>query len=383
MDKKAKFNILHIDSFQNYGGAQNDIVILLEFLKLYYDKSFNIYVIHNNNKRLKGELDKIGINNLSIEMKNFLDIYAVFKIRNFLTKHDIDLINFHSSRDHFLGGIASLLIFKKRISKVLTRHVAYRISFLKGFLIYRFLTDGFIAISDYIKNILIKDVKIDPKKIETIYSPRIYDEDGLQKEMFVYGLERQNVRSELGIKPDEKMISLIGRLSKEKGHEVLIKAAELIIKTRNDIKFVIIGEGVLYKHITDFINKKGLKEYFIISGFKKDIKKFIVASDLIIVPSGLEGMGSIIIESCAFKKAVIASNAGGIPEIIRNNETGLLFGAGDYAQLAGKIISLVDNRGLIEKLGLNCYNEVVKKFDAKEIASKTVLFYLKLLTNLS
>lgn len=377
MDGKGKLNILHIDSFKSFGGAQTDIVVLLKFMKLNHSDKFNIYVIHNDNKRLKRELDKSGINNTSIKMVNFIDIFAIFRIRCFLKKQSIDLINYHSSLDHFLGGIAAATIFKKKIAKVLTRHVAYKIDFLKGFLIYRFLTDGFITISDFIKKSLVKDMKINPDKIETIYSPRIYNIN--EKEISLYLSKKTSIKNELGIMPEEKMVSLIGRLSKEKGHEVLINASELIIKKRNDIKFVIIGEGELYGDIVNLINKKGLKKYFIISGFQEDIKRFIAASDLIIVPSGLEGMGSIIIESCALKKAVIASNTGGIPEIIKNNETGILFKNGDYTELADKIISLVDKPESIEKLGLNCYNEVVKKFDAKEIASKTALFYLSLL----
>ncbi len=375
MNKKNKFNILHIDGFKGFGGAQNDIVILLKFIKQYHNENFNIYVIHNNNERLKAELDKLGISNFSVKMTNFLDIFALFKIRRFLKRYDIDLVNFHSSLDHFLGSIAAVSIFKKKIVKVLTRHVAYKVDFLKGFLIFRFLTDRFIVISDFIKKGLVEDIKIDPQKIRTIYSPRIYNE----KEISFYESKKNNVRKELGIKPEEKMVSLIGRLSKEKGHEILINAAELITKKRNDIKFVIIGEGELYRQILDLIDKKGLKEYFILSGFKDEIKTFITASDLIIVPSGLEGMGSIIIEACALKKAVIASDVGGIPEVIINNETGLLFKNGDFAGLADKIISLIDKSKLIEKLGLNCYNKVVKKFDAKIIASETSLFYLNLL----
>jgi glycosyltransferase involved in cell wall biosynthesis len=373
MDKKNKFNILHIDGFKNFGGAQNDIAILLKFMNKYHGADFNIYVIHNNNERLKAELDKSGIYNFSVKMTNFIDIFAILGIRRFLKERDIDLINFHSSLDHFLGGIAAVSIFKKKIVKVLTRHVAYKVDFLKGFLIFRLLTDKFITISDFIKKRLIEDIKIDPQKIRTIYSPRI---DG---EAPFYESEKNNVRTELGIKAGEKMISLIGRLSKEKGHEVLINAAELIIKKRSDIKFVIIGEGELYSQIVDLIAKKGLGGYFILSGFKENIKTFIAASDLIIVPSGLEGMGSIIIESCALKKAVVASDVGGIPEIIKNNDTGLLFKNGDFAGLADKIISLIDKPESIEKLGLNCYNEVVRKFDAEAITAETAVFYLDLL----
>ncbi len=385
MNKKNKFNILHIDGFKGFGGAQNDIVILLGFMKKYHSEDFNIYVIHNNNERLKAELDKFDISNFSVRMTNFLDIFAVFKIRRFLKRRDIDLVNFHSSLDHYLGGIAAVSIFKKKIVKVLTRHVAYKVDFLKGFLIYRFLTDGFIVISDFIKKSLVKDIKINPQKIKTIYSPRIYSgfDSGDEKEVSFYEPEKAEMRKELGIKPSEKMISLIGRLSGEKGHEILIKAAELIIKKRNDLKFVIIGEGELYGRIINLIKEKKLNDYFVLSGFKENIKKFIAASNLIIVPSGLEGMGSIIIESCALKKAVIASDVGGIPEIIVNNETGLLFKTGDFAELADKIIFLIDKPELIEKLGLNCYNEVIKKFDAKIISSETASFYLDLLNKIS
>ncbi len=376
MNKKNKFNILHIDSFRNFGGAQNDIVILLKFMKRYHGEYFDIYVIHNNNRKLKEELDKIGIYNISVKMTNFLDIFALFKIRRFLKIYDIDLINFHSSLDHFLGGVAAISIFRKKIIKILTRHVAYKVDFLKGFLIYRFLTDRFIVISDFIKNRLIDDIGIDKSIIKTIYSPRI-DKD--EKEIFFYESEKADIRKELGINSGEKMVSLIGRLSGEKGHEIFIKAAELIVKKRNDLKFVIIGEGELYDYIINLIRERRLNDYFILSGFKKNIKKFIAASDLIIVPSGLEGMGSIIIESCALKKAVIASDAGGIPEIIKNNETGLLFKTGNFSELAEKIMYLIDKYDLIENFALNCYNDVVKKFDVKTVTSETVVFYLELL----
>jgi Glycosyltransferase len=131
------------------------------------------------------------------------------------------------------------------------------------------------------------------------------------------------------------------------------------------------------------IKAKGLKDYFVISGFKENIEKFIYASDLITVPSGLEGMGSIIIESCALKKTVIASDVGGIPEIIKNNETGLLFKNGDFFELAEKIMYLIDKYDLIENFAVNCYNEVVKKFDAKAVASQTAEFYIELLNSVN
>jgi len=378
MNKKNKFNILHIDGFKSFGGAQNDIVILLRFMKQYHGEVFNIYVIHNNNERLKAELDKYGIDNFSVGMTNFIDIFAVFKIRRFLKLRDIDLVNFHSSIDHFLGGIAAVSILKKKIIKILTRHVAYKVDFLKGFLIYRFLTDRFIVISDFIKESLVRNIKAPREKIKTIYSPRIYNDEN---KITFSESEKTEIRTELGIKPDEKIISLIGRLSGEKGHEIFIKAAELIAEKRKDLKFVIIGEGELYEYIKKLISERNLKDYFVLSGFKDNIKKYIASSDLIIVPSGLEGMGSIIIESCALKKAVIASDVGGIPEIIRNNETGLLFKSGDFSELAEKIMYLIDKYDLIENLALNCYNEVVKKFDAKAVASETSAYYLELLKN--
>ena len=385
MDKKGKFNILHMDGFREFGGAQTDVVVLLKFIKLRHEDKFNVVVIHNGNKRFKEELDRAGIDNSCIKMRNFMDIAAVFKIRRFLKKQDIDLINFHSSLDHFLGGIAAISVLNKRIVKILTRHVAYRIDFIKGFLIYRLLTDGFISIYDLIKEALTADMKIDPSKIATIYSPRIYEGEDSGGIPYKRGAAdsaavKKSVKDTLGVRPEEKMVVLIGRLSGEKGHETFINAAELLVGTgRKDIKFVIIGEGELYDRITGLIERKGLGENFVLTGFKNDIKKYILAADLIAVPSGLEGMGSIIIESCALKKAVIASNVGGIPEIIRNNDTGVIFESGNHAEFAEKIASLLDNPAEIEKLGLNCYNEVVEKFDAAGIADETAAFYLSFL----
>ncbi len=392
MENNKKFNILHIDSFEGYGGAQKDISVLLSSMKLTeFSERFNLFVVHNNNKMLGEELTNLNIPNFSIKMKNFMDIRAIMKIRRFLIDYNIELINFHSSRDHFLGGIASLLS-GKRIIRVLTRHVAYKISPFKGFLIYRLLTDYFIAVGVFIKNILIDSLRIEPDKISVIHSPRTY---ASAPEILELEAQKEEVRKELGAFAGVPIVSVIGRLSREKGHLVFLKAARIVLRsglsltsTKKDhagntpdikIKFVIIGEGEMLEKIHEFININNMSDYFILTGFKKDIKKYIYVSDVIVVPSGLEGMGSIIIESCSLKKAVIASDVGGIPEIIRDNDTGLLFKNGDYASLAEKIIYCLNRKNIMERLGSNCYNKVVNEFDAVKIAKITAMLYLKLL----
>ncbi len=412
-------NILHIDSYDKYGGAQKSTVNSLKAIKLMLKSlqpnsnldlsavkknaflteetdlynncggskhqrsahtqnskyNFNFYVIHNNNKIYEEELNNLNIPNFSIKMKNFGDIIAIAKISKFLIKYKINIVIFHSSRDHMLGGIACFLSGRK-IIKILTRHVAYNVSFLKGFLIYHLLTDHYIAISKYIKNILIDDLKINPDKITVIYDIRFSDETmGTD----AAGITEVYVKNELNIPEEMKIISIIGRLSNEKGHKTFLNAARLIIKKRKDIKFMIVGDGDLFENIKEFINDNNLSDYIIMTGFKKNIERYIEASDLIIVPSGLEGLGGIIVESCMQKKPVIASNVGGIPEIIDNKLTGILFEKDNFHELAEKILNIIDNKQMLNKLGNNCYKKISEEFNPYKLAEENLNLYLRLL----
>ncbi len=426
-------NILHIDSYNQYGGAQKSTVNCLNVIKtinslklskpyIYPDNSdcnynFSFYVIHNANKVYEEELNNIGIPNFSIQMKNFGDIFAIIKIAKFLRKYEIDIIIFHSSKDQMLGGIACFLS-GRRIVKILTRHVAYNISMLKGFLIYHLLTDHYIAISKYIKNILINDLRIKENKITVIYDIRFtdyynkYDNNYANKERInklenktgieiKSGIETKtaaktktaitteietnktinnvnDVKMEFGIRENEKIISIIGRLSNEKGHTTFLNAAKQIIKKRKDIKFLIIGSGDLFDTVKEFIINNNLSGYIIMTGFKKEVEKYISASDLIVVPSGLEGLGGIIVESCIEKKAVIASNVGGIPEIINNNLTGILFEKDNFSELSDKILNIIDNKKMLNDLGTNCYKKITEEFNPYKLAEENIALYCRL-----
>jgi glycosyltransferase involved in cell wall biosynthesis len=454
-------NILHIDSYNQYGGAQKSTINSLKAIgsslklsKLHLNSSdnnkyndseynlnhssncnynFNFYVIHNANKVYEEELNNIGIPNFSIQMKNFGDIFAIIKIAKFLRKYKIDIIIFHSSKDQMLGGIACFLS-GRRIVKILTRHVAYNISMLKGFLIYHLLTDHYIAISKYIKNILINNLRIKESKITVIYDIRFTgyggnsDNSNKKNNQYYYNYNNDNreqinnlenkteieinsgietktaaktkpaiapeteieietnktinnindVKMEFGIQENEKIISIIGRLSNEKGHATFLNAAKQIIKKRKDIKFLIIGSGDLFDTVKKFIINNNLSNYIIMTGFKKEIEKYISASDLIVVPSGLEGLGGIIVESCIEKKAVIASNVGGIPEIINNNLTGILFEKDNYNELSDKILDIIDDKKMLNDLGTNCYKKITEEFNPYKLADENIALYCRL-----
>jgi glycosyltransferase involved in cell wall biosynthesis len=424
--KTKTINILHIDSYNRYGGAQKSTINSLKAIKLVLKSSqpnskynFNFYAIHNNNKIYEEELNNLNIPNFSIKMKNFGDITAIIKISKFLIKYKINIVIFHSSRDHMLGGIACFLSGRK-IIKILTRHVAYNISFLKGFLIYHLLTDHYIAISKYIKNILIDNLKINPDKITVIYDIRFADVDDITDTAGTAGTHadkdtnksntatinniankdtdkaditdinankdtdkadeiKNQVKKELNIPEEMKIVSIIGRLSNEKGHITFLNAAKFIIEKRKDIIFMIIGDGDLFANIKEFITDNKLSDYIIMLGFKKNVEQYIKASDLIIVPSGLEGLGGIIVESCMRKKAVIASNVGGIPEIIDDGLTGILFEKNNFHELADKILNVIDDKKMLNELGNNCCKKITEEFNPYRLAEENINLYLRLL----
>jgi len=155
------------------------------------------------------------------------------------------------------------------------------------------------------------------------------------------------IRRELGIGVDIPLIGLIGRVSKDKGHLVLLEAAPRILKEFSDAVFIFVGhEGpILGPVVREIIRKKGLEKSVRLLGFREDILDITAALDLSVLPAtGTDSSPAVLKEALLFGKPVVASRLGGIPEIITDKE-GVLVAPGDARGLAQAIIAVLDDRG--------------------------------------
>ena len=142
----------------------------------------------------------------------------------------------------------------------------------------------------------------------------------------------------------EVVVTIVGRLSPEKGHAIFLEAARWVSVNREHVKFLIVGDGPSAEELRAEVARLSLEGRVIFTGFRNDMPDIYAVSDVMVNASSIEGLPMTILEAMASRVPVIATRAGGIPDIIKDDETGLLINSQDAKALGTKIESLVDDQ---------------------------------------
>jgi len=184
-------------------------------------------------------------------------------------------------------------------------------------------------------------------------------------------LSKENIRRVMNISNDEKIIIFVGRLHPVKGVEYLIEAMEHIRQNDVKTKLIIVGDGTERERLEKLVKKFDLTKNVLFVGriSNEDIPKYMTLSDVLVLPSLKEGFPNILLEAMASGLPVIATNIGGISEIIKNGENGFLVEPKNSKAIAEKILSLFENNELC-KIIIEKNQEDVKKYNWEDIAEK-------------
>lgn len=188
------------------------------------------------------------------------------------------------------------------------------------------------------------------------------------------------VREELGCTPAHLLVCAVGRLSPEKGQGFLLVAFREVIAAVPEARLVLVGEGPLRSRLQAQVTRCGLSEHVIFAGYRDDVEAIIAASDLLVMPSLREGFGDPVIEAMALRRPVIASRVGGIVEIVRDGETGLLVPPGDPGALARSVINLLREPQARERMGLRGQQVALRKFSVERLADGLARLYKELVS---
>ena len=177
------------------------------------------------------------------------------------------------------------------------------------------------------------------------------------------------------IKKNKTYIAHIGRLHPQKGHEFLINAAPKIIKSYPDCHFLFVGDGELKQILQEKIRLNGLDSYFEFTGNCTKIENVLAAVDIIVLPSLFEGFPFVLLEAMAAGKPVVASAIGGNTEAIEDGITGFLVRPRDVLHLADRILFLLNNKILAQKMGRMGQEQVMQKFNLHKMTQKVDRLY--------
>lgn len=189
-------------------------------------------------------------------------------------------------------------------------------------------------------------------------------------------LEKYPLRKSLGFSDNEKIILYVGRLDKIKGVIYLIKTMRILVGKIPDIKLIIIGDGPERKELENITNVLNLQKKITFMGFLQHnlIPKYMIASDIFILPSLSESFGIVNIEAMSGGLPIVATNVGGIPEIIINEINGFLVEPKNETKLAEKVILLLINDKLREEIS-NYNRKIGNKYSWEIVVDKLEQVY--------
>jgi len=223
-----------------------------------------------------------------------------------------------------------------------------------------------IVISEIIKNELIADLEISAEKIEIVYNGIDLDEFHVfdQKDI-------ENEKKKYGFFKDSKIIGYVGRLHEEKGLNILIDAFFQLSRRFDHLYLLLVGDGPERKKLESQVVHLGLEKKILFLGYKDNVPLFLNLIDVFVLPSIVrESFGIVLIEAMACSKIVVASNLGGIPEIINNTVDGFLFEPGNEKELADCLSRILSDDKLREKIEAKALKKVKEKFSVDIMIKK-------------
>lgn len=346
LNKKIK--IFYVIGRLNYGGAER---LLLDICRKIDKDLFDVKLISIGvGGKLKEKFIETGIEVIEVEKSHKFSLAVIKKITQIFESEKPDIVHTHLFTGDFYGGVAAL---NAKVPVVIsTKHDILKESFWRDLLsrkIHKRLTK-IIAISQAVRDFLIDYEKLSNDKIQIIYN----------------GIDVSKFYTPSTIfKSDKIVIGSIGRLSKEKGYKHLIRSLPFL-KHKN-WEVLLVGDGPLKKDLQRQVMLLGLEEKVQFIGEVADVRPYLERMDIFVMPSVSEGLCLALIEAALAGKFVIATKIGGIPEIIRDQETGLLFRPKNIEQLVNLINWVIDHQHDARRMVVELQKEVLEKFDINKM----------------
>ncbi len=301
------------------------------------------------------------------ELQDFLTLRRVIR------EEDIQVVHTHGSKDSWAGALAARSL-SSRILVIRTRHNIFPVARHFGNrLLYRQLTDHVVAISHNIMDSFTADEFLPPHRLTLIHT-------GIELEQYQPDISATGMRGDLGFPEDQPLIGTIASLIPHKGQSDLLEAAALVIKDR-PANFLLAGgcHSTGRKPLEEQAQRLGISSHIKLLRFRQDIPQLLAALDVFVLPSRQEGLGTAIIEALAMEKPVVATNIGGIPDLVKNEATGLLVPSHDPQSLAQAILRLLNDRQFARQLGQAGRKWMEQEFTVDNMVNQTEAMYYKLL----
>jgi len=332
--------------------------------------------------RLTGAAETAGVQILLVpslgrEINPVRDLLAVKSLSKLIQKHRFDIVHTHNSKAGIVGRLAARMAKAPLIIHTVHGFAFHDAESLTRRILFRTLErtaahwcDGMIFISKPLEDWAQREGIGRRIPHQVIYS-------GIDVTAFQIA-DMAKVRRELGISHDSLVVGIISKLWEGKGHRVLFHAWKKIQERWDKGSqpiLLVVGEGPLAGSLRDLAVKLNIAATVVFTGFRADVPDVTAAVDIAVLPSAFEGMGRVLLEAMAAGKPVVASNVGGIPDLVEHGRTGLLVPPNKVPQLADALELLLVDEQQRQTMAKCAATSIMRKYSAEGMVEDIHLFY--------
>jgi glycosyltransferase involved in cell wall biosynthesis len=333
--------VLHLITSFEIGGTERQAVELLK--RLDRDRFDVLLAVLRNEGSFYREIEMLFPDVPEFPLTSFCNANAVkqlARLRRLMAREKIDILHAHDFYSSFIGAAAARLAGVRVIAS--QRHLKLsdrRVHEVGTRMIHR-LAHRVLVNSQAIRDRIIEQGSAPPRKINVI-------RNGVLGASASRAQAQDEIRSELGINADAKLIGMVARMQPVKGHRFFIDAAANVLREQTNAHFVLVGDGPLRSEILDQVERLGIADRVHLLGDRADVAQLVSGFDLLVLASLHEGSPNAVMEAMAAGVPVVATAVGGTKELITDGETGYLAPPADPAALADRIVFALndaDNR---------------------------------------
>lgn len=362
-------HILHISTAKSWRGGEQQLAYLVSELE---EKGIRQTVLCRAGSEMEKYCKKNEIPVIFQSKRTSFDLFFAKKIKSVCKNMRVSLIHTHDSHAHSFA-ILSTVLFGNRIPIVVSRRVDFPVknSWFSKFKYNHAAVKKILCVSEKIKEIT--GASINNKSVlKTVYS--CIDVSKFHKE------NKRKLHQELILDEGIKIVGNVAALAPHKDYFTFLETADEVLSQRDDVHFIAIGDGPQKEQIMEAYNKCSHKDRIHFVGFRSDVPDLLPELDIFFISSETEGLGTSILDAFANNIPVVATDAGGIPEIVLHGKTGLLGKVKDSEGLARLINLMLDDESLRLSIRLG-QNELIKNFEKTALGENTLREYEEVLSD--
>jgi glycosyltransferase involved in cell wall biosynthesis len=358
---------LHVDTARTWRGGQNQVLLTVNGLRAMGHRA--ALVAHPSGE-LRHRAEQ-GLELVPLAPRTEVDFTAAWRFARVVKRLQPDIIHAHDPHAIAMAGVAlsfGVAAGGRAPALVASRRVDFH---LKGNSFSRWKhrqVDCFIAASDAIRRLLVAD-GVPPDRTVTVH-------EGIDVE-HVEAAPPVNVHETFWLPHQAPVVGNVAALVPHKGQRYLIEAAHLVVQEIPDARFIVLGEGELRDHLEQLVRERHLEKHVLLPGFRTDVIGCIKGFDLFVMSSVTEGLGTSLLDAMACGRPIVATAAGGIPEVIEHDVNGLLVPPRDHTALASAIVGALKDEALRRRLGKSGLARVRERFTVERMVAATAAVYAR------